>query len=116
MLHNHFSLFLLVVQAIFIANADSAQVHFDDTEQTPLPACPDTVKADYDYVVIGAGVGGGPLAARLAEAGFSGTLFLPPPRPPIALTPTTVLVVDAGHDVQNVNTTVPIFFGRALDG
>ncbi|KAJ6544986.1 hypothetical protein DFH09DRAFT_1367609 [Mycena vulgaris] len=27
----------------------------------------------------------------------------------------SVLVVDAGHDVVNVNTTIPFFFGRAVD-
>jgi hypothetical protein len=37
-----------------------------------LDACPDTSGAEYDYVVVGAGAGGGPLAARLAESGFSG--------------------------------------------
>lgn len=37
-----------------------------------LPACPDTSQAEFDYVVVGAGAGGGPLAARLAENGFSG--------------------------------------------
>ncbi|KAK7042143.1 choline dehydrogenase [Favolaschia claudopus] len=62
-----------------------------------LSVCPNPSKADYDYIVVGAGVGGGPVAARLAESGFS------------------VLVVDAGHDVVNVNTTVPFFFGRAVD-
>lgn len=37
-----------------------------------LPRCPDTSSATYDYVVVGAGAGGGPVAARLAEYGFSG--------------------------------------------
>jgi hypothetical protein len=37
-----------------------------------LPACPDRSQAEFDFVVVGAGVGGGPLAARLAESGFSG--------------------------------------------
>ncbi|KAJ7472714.1 hypothetical protein FB451DRAFT_1250474 [Mycena latifolia] len=62
-----------------------------------LPACPDTSQAEFDFVVVGAGVGGGPIAARLVENGFS------------------VLVVDAGHDVYNVNTTIPFYFGRAVD-
>ncbi|KAF8188445.1 hypothetical protein K438DRAFT_1972148 [Mycena galopus ATCC 62051] len=65
-----------------------------------LPACPTATqrsKSDYDFVVIGAGVGGGPLAARLALNGFS------------------VLVIDAGHDVVNVNTTIPFYFPRAVD-
>ena len=37
-----------------------------------LDSCPDTSTAQYDYVVVGAGAGGGPLAARLAESGFTG--------------------------------------------
>ncbi|KAJ7025768.1 hypothetical protein C8F04DRAFT_1238986 [Mycena alexandri] len=32
-----------------------------------LPTCPDTSKSDFDFVVVGSGVGGGPLAARLAQ-------------------------------------------------
>ncbi|KAJ6544963.1 hypothetical protein DFH09DRAFT_1172351 [Mycena vulgaris] len=62
-----------------------------------LPACQDTSQSEFEFVVVGAGVGGGPVAARLAENGFS------------------VLLVDAGHDVVNVNTTIPFFFGRAVD-
>ncbi|KAJ7472722.1 hypothetical protein FB451DRAFT_1398918 [Mycena latifolia] len=62
-----------------------------------LPACPDTSQSEFDFVVVGAGVGGGPIAARLAESGFS------------------VLVVDAGHDVVSINTTIPFYFGRAVD-
>ncbi|KAF7342744.1 Choline dehydrogenase [Mycena sanguinolenta] len=65
-----------------------------------LQACPTAAQrshSDYDFVVIGAGAGGGPLAARLALNGFS------------------VLVVDAGHDVVNVNTTIPFYFPRAVN-
>ncbi|KAJ7340778.1 hypothetical protein DFH08DRAFT_245159 [Mycena albidolilacea] len=61
-----------------------------------LPKCPPKSDAEFDFVVVGAGVGGGPVAARLAESGFS------------------VLVVDAGHDVANVNTTIPFYFFRAV--
>ncbi|KAJ7124195.1 hypothetical protein C8R44DRAFT_556449, partial [Mycena epipterygia] len=63
-----------------------------------LPACAPNSNPDYDYVVVGSGVGGGPLAARLAENGFS------------------VLVVDAGNNVISVNTTIPLYFGRAVEG
>ncbi|KAJ7472720.1 alcohol oxidase [Mycena latifolia] len=62
-----------------------------------LPSCPDSSQAEFDFVVVGSGVGGGPIAARLAEGGFS------------------VLVVDAGHDVVSVNTTIPFYLGRAAD-
>lgn len=40
-----------------------------------LGSCPDQTKADYDFIVVGAGAGGGPLAARLAESGYSGTII-----------------------------------------
>jgi choline dehydrogenase len=85
--------------------------------QVSLPACPDTSQAEYDYVVVGAGAGGGPLAARLAESGFSG-IFLSCDnfKLPFNMNVSSVLVVDAGHEVNNVNTTVPVYFGRAVDG
>ncbi|KAJ7751949.1 hypothetical protein DFH07DRAFT_1032145 [Mycena maculata] len=56
-----------------------------------LQHCPDRSQSEFDFVVVGAGAGGGPLAARLAESGFS------------------------GHDVVNVNTTIPFYFGRAVE-
>ncbi|KAF5371724.1 hypothetical protein D9758_003404 [Tetrapyrgos nigripes] len=63
-----------------------------------LPQCSDVnTETEFDYAVVGAGAGGGPLAARLAESGFS------------------VLVIDAGHDVHNVNTTIPLYFARATE-
>ncbi|KAJ7253467.1 hypothetical protein C8J57DRAFT_1237276 [Mycena rebaudengoi] len=64
---------------------------------TSLPACPDPSASDVDFVVVGAGAGGGPVAAGLAESGYS------------------VLVVDAGHDINNINTTIPFYFGRAVE-
>ncbi|KAK7047393.1 hypothetical protein VNI00_006624 [Paramarasmius palmivorus] len=62
-----------------------------------LPQCSGTDDAEYDYVVVGAGAGGGPVAARLAENGYS------------------VLVLDAGHDVHNLNSTIPLYFIRATE-
>lgn len=35
--------------------------------------CPSTTKANYDFIVVGAGNGGGLVAARLAEAKFNGS-------------------------------------------
>ncbi|KAG6916041.1 hypothetical protein DXG01_008665 [Tephrocybe rancida] len=62
-----------------------------------LSACPNIDDADYDFIVVGAGAGGGPLASRLAETGYS------------------VLLIDAGHDTVNVNTTIPGFNLRSLE-
>ena len=42
------------------------------TEINKLPACPTTRNQAYDYIIVGAGAGGGPIAARLALKGFSG--------------------------------------------
>jgi choline dehydrogenase len=57
--------------------------------------------ADFDYIVIGSGAGGGPLAARLAEANHS------------------VLLIEAGGEDDpkkpNWNYRVPVFHGRATE-
>ncbi|KAF7298412.1 Choline dehydrogenase [Mycena kentingensis (nom. inval.)] len=59
---------------------------------------PATDAADvFDFVVVGSGAGGGPLAARLAEAGFS------------------VFLVDAGSDVYGYNSTLPAYWARATE-
>jgi hypothetical protein len=55
------SLFIAVLSAASLVGA------------VTLPACATAAaKPQYDYVVIGSGAGGGPLASRLAEAGYSG--------------------------------------------
>ncbi len=61
--------------------------------------------ADFDYIVIGSGAGGGPLAARLAEANHN------------------VLLIEAGGTddpkadpkQRNWNYQVPVFHGRATE-
>ncbi|KAK7007598.1 hypothetical protein R3P38DRAFT_1657895 [Favolaschia claudopus] len=53
-----------------------------------LGECPQSSTGVYDYIVVGSGAGGGPVAARLAENGFS------------------VLVIETGVDEsKNINTT-----------
>jgi len=49
---------------------------------------PDT---DFDYIVIGSGAGGGPVAANLADAGY------------------TVLLLEAGGEQEDANYSVPAF-------
>ena len=55
--------------------------------------------AEFDYIIIGSGAGGGPLAARLAEAkpGYK------------------VLLLEAGGDDSPWNYKVPVFHGRATE-
>ncbi|KAF7368742.1 Choline dehydrogenase [Mycena venus] len=64
-----------------------------------LQSCPDLTDATdvFDFVVVGSGAGGGPLASRLAENGFS------------------VFLVDVGNDVNTFNTTLPAYFARATE-
>jgi choline dehydrogenase-like flavoprotein len=53
-----------------------------------------TTDAEYDFIVVGSGAGGGPLACRLAEANFN------------------TLLIEAGNDQgNNVNTSIPAFQG-----
>jgi choline dehydrogenase len=59
--------------------------------------------ADFDYVIVGSGAGGGPLAANLAKAGFK------------------VLLMEAGADPCSENDMgrypceVPIFHGLSTE-
>jgi choline dehydrogenase len=54
-------------------------------------------KTSYDYIVVGAGAGGGPVAARLAQEGWN------------------VLVVEGGKDHVNLNTTIPLYLIQATE-
>ncbi|KAL2204585.1 choline dehydrogenase [Sarocladium strictum] len=61
-------------------------------------AAPGTTKLpDYEYVVVGSGAGGGPLAARLAMAGHK------------------TLLLEAGDDFNSVNYTVPAYSANASE-
>jgi len=51
----------------------------------------------YDYIVVGSGAGGGPLAANLARLGHR------------------VLLLDAGGDEHNANYQVPLFHPKATE-
>jgi choline dehydrogenase len=56
-----------------------------------------SVEAEFDYVVVGSGAGGGPVAANLAEAGHR------------------VLLLEAGLDPEDDDYRVPAFHGRATE-
>ncbi|WP_052958533.1 GMC family oxidoreductase [Aquamicrobium sp. LC103] len=53
--------------------------------------------AQFDYVIVGSGAGGGPLAANLAKAGFK------------------VLLMEAGGDEDSLNYSVPGFNGLSTE-
>ena len=52
---------------------------------------------DYDYVVVGSGAGGGPVAANLAKAGFR------------------VLLLEAGNDDEPYDYKVPAFHSLSAE-
>ena len=54
-------------------------------------------QATYDYIVVGSGAGGSPLAANLAKAGYS------------------VLLMEAGGRDENCNSQIPVFHGKASE-
>lgn len=55
----------------------------------------ETVLTGYEYIVIGSGAGGGPVAARLALAGHK------------------TLLIEAGGDPPDLNYTVPAFQAKS---
>ncbi|KAG8941444.1 hypothetical protein FRC03_004523, partial [Tulasnella sp. 419] len=88
------SLLPLVLPLLSVVSAAPA---INETTAAALPACNNPSNPVYDYIVVGAGPGGGPIAARLALKGWK------------------VLVIEAGHDHVNVNTTVPLYLARASE-
>lgn len=75
----------IIVMAIFsflravLLALISSRLAFGSTAQglDALEECPDTESSVYDYIVVGSGAGGGPVAARLSENGFSGASYCP---------------------------------------
>ncbi|KAJ6570514.1 glucose-methanol-choline oxidoreductase-like protein [Mycena vulgaris] len=89
------------LRAVFLA-VISSRIAFGSTAPShgldALEECPSTDSGIYDYIVVGSGAGGGPIAARLAENGFS------------------VLVIETGVDQSNnTNTTLVSLSFDAID-
>ena len=56
-----------------------------------------TQRAEHDFIIVGSGAGGGPLAANLAKAGHR------------------VLLLEAGSDKANLNYSVPVYNAQATE-
>ncbi|KAF8163952.1 putative choline dehydrogenase [Pholiota molesta] len=89
--------FFIVFSYLCYMNQVSARVNGTSPDShTSAPA--HTSTPEYDYIVVGSGPGGGPLAVRLAQAGYS------------------VLLIDAGEDHgADIVVEVPVFQGAASE-
>lgn len=90
------------VGALAVALVSGCGALFRANDATPTPsddvACRDVGGDDgFDYVIVGSGAGGGPLAANLARAGFR------------------VLLLEAGGDEDSYDYDVPAFHARASE-
>ncbi|KAJ0124570.1 choline dehydrogenase [Diaporthe amygdali] len=84
--------------AVFINSALASTSSHVRRHNPILPKRQVTNDTAYDYIVVGSGPGGGPLAANLAEAGHK------------------VLLVDAGGDSgDDLIEQIPVLFPRATD-
>jgi choline dehydrogenase len=85
-----FSYLCYVSQARARVNGTSPDSHASSPAHASTP--------EYDYIVVGSGPGGGPLAVRLAQAGYS------------------VLLIDAGEDHgADIVVEVPVLQGAASE-
>jgi choline dehydrogenase len=84
------------------ASEPTDTTHERRTRET-TPVCPPqfaelpATRTEFDYIVVGSGAGGGPLAARLAEAGKK------------------VLLLEAGDCVANRNYLIPSFHPQSTE-
>ena len=69
----------------------------NDDARADAAACAAASGERFDYVIVGSGAGGGPLAANLAKAGF------------------TVLLLEAGGEDRSLDYEVPAFHARASE-
>jgi choline dehydrogenase len=65
--------------------------------ETPITCKNQTLADEYEYIIVGSGAGGGPLAANLARQGYK------------------VLLMEAGGDDENDNYKVPLFHPLASE-
>ena len=93
----------VVAATLFLASVFAAPAPAPGPAETAADASTDRSRpkpsgASYDYIVVGTGAGGGPLAANLAQKGFS------------------VLLLEAGDDqTGNINEQTPAFQGRSAE-
>lgn len=82
----------------FIKNAMKAAAFVSGSSILTLPAKAIEIgKNEYEFIIVGSGAGGGPLAVNLAKAGFS------------------VLLIEAGGDKLPMSSKIPAYHARASE-